>query len=217
MIGEVETPARFRNYGRQEAYRKSVQDRFKMEKALRDKLATKLVATCEKKFAGREFLSKVDVKELLAACDVPVERGWGVDHVYDYMVSDLSEESKQQGMPASRVEALARKSARYIMRAKEVDAVFDTFDTDGDGFLSRDELTAVLVKCKKDAMIRDGAREGVGALEHEPEVYDYELDAIIEESDWNKDGKIGRDEAAFAIATWMDQVDARLAVCCVIT
>ena len=215
MIGEVETPARFRNYGRQEVYRKSVQDRFKMEKALRNKLASKLVATCEKKFAGREFLSKVDVKELLAACDVPV--AGEDDHVYDYMVSDLSEESKQQGMPLRRVETLARKSARYIMRAKEVDAVFDLFDADGDGFLSRDELTAVLVKCKKDAMIRDGAREGVGALEHEPEVYDYELDAIIEESDWNKDGKIGRDEAAFAIATWMDQVDSQLALCCVIT
>ena len=215
MIGEVETPARFRNYGNQRAYRKSVQDRFKMEKALRDKLATKLVATCEKKFAGREFLSKVDVKELLAACDVPV--AGEDDHVYDYMVSDLSEESKQQGMPVRRVETLARKSARYIMRAKEVDAVFDLFDADGDGFLSRDELTAVLVKCKKDAMIRDGAQEGVGALEHEPVVYDYELDAIIEESDWNKDGKIGRDEATFAIATWMDQVDSQLALCCVIT
>ena len=75
MIGEVETPARFRNYGRQEAYRKSVQDRFKMEKALRNKLASKLVAPCEKKFAGREFLSKVDVKELLAACDVVKDAG----------------------------------------------------------------------------------------------------------------------------------------------
>ena len=45
------------------------------------------------------------------------------------------------------------------------------------------------------AMIATGAR-GVEALETDPVVYDYELGAFIEESDWNRDGKIGRDEAA---------------------
>ena len=43
------------------------------------------------------------------------------------------------------------------------------------------------------AMIATGAR-GVEALETDPVVYDYELDAFIEESDWNRDGKIGRVE-----------------------
>ena len=53
-------------------------------------------------------------------------------------------------------------------------------------------------------MIATGAR-GVEALETDPVVYDYELDASIEESDWNRDGKIGRDEAAFAASMGASQ------------
>ena len=75
-----------------------------------------------------------------------------------------------------------------------------------------------LIRARKDALIRDhGAQDGVGMLATTPVIFDRDLDAIIEKSDWDGDGCIGRDEAAFAIALYLEIQEKRDSACCVIS
>ena len=50
-----------------------------------------------------------------------------------------------------------------------------------------------------------------------PVIFDRDLDTIIEKSDWDGDGCIGRDEAAFAIALYLEIQEKRDSACCVIS
>ena len=80
------------------------------------------------------------------------------------------------------------------------------------------ELEMALIRARKDALIRDhGAQDGVGVLATTPVIFDRDLDAIIEKSDWDGDGCIGRDEAAFAIALYLEIQEKRDSACCVIS
>ena len=175
------------------------------------------MSTMTAKVGDRPALSAQEMRQLIG--EMTDARGAPVvidDETKSRLVSEFLNESGQ--VPSANIAKIAKRSACYLSKAKEVDAIFEAHDSNHDGKLSRKELEMALIRARKDALIRDhGAQDGVGMLATTPVIFDRDLDAIIEKSDWDGDGCIGRDEAAFAIALYLEIQEKRDSACCVIS
>ena len=203
----------FDKAGAEKKYRQGLQEKLAAEKQHRDKLMSTMTA----KVGDRPALSAQEMRQLIGemtdASGAPVVID---DETKSRLVSEFLDESGQ--MPSANIAKIAKRSACYLSKAKEVDAIFEAHDSNHDGKLSRKELEMALIRARKDALIRDyGAQDGVGVLATTPVIFDRDLDAIIEKSDWDGDGCIGRDEAAFAIALYLEIQEKRDSACCVIS
>jgi Ca2+-binding EF-hand superfamily protein len=108
-----------------------------------------------------------------------------------------------------------QKFSEYIRRKKEIDAIFDQFDKNRDGEMSRKELKKFLIEHEK------AQTRAVRGIVVHLMVHDEDIDFILAESDIDGDGKIDRVEVLTAIATWEQIANLELkkreeSSCCVI-
>ena len=199
--------------GAAEKYRHGLQEKLATEKQHRDKLMSTMMA----KVGDRPTIPAQEMRQLIG--EMTDANGASVvmdDETKARLVSEFLNESGQ--VPSANIAKILKRSARYLSKAKEVDAIFEAHDTNRDGKLSRAELEMALIRARKDALIRDyGAQDGAGVLATTPVIFDRDLDTIIEKSDWDGDGCIGRDEAAFAIALYLEIQEKRDSACCVVS
>jgi len=97
-----------------------------------------------------------------------------------------------------------RKYAEYVRKSKNIDEMFDKFDTNKDGVLSRSELKKALQAHEKKTG-RSGKAFGV-----ELTVDDKDVDFILEQTDADHDGTISRSELLPAIAAWEELAAIKL-------
>lgn len=130
----------------------------------------------------------------------------GVQFVIDMSKSN-NKESKSEGSDQISKEALKRaieKYSEYILRKKEIDQIFKQFDKNRVGEMNRKELKRML-----EAHERKVTRAVHGVVINLM-VDDDDIDVILEESDIDKDGKIGPTEVLTAIAAWEQIVQLEL-------
>ena len=131
-------------------------------------------------------------------------------------------------MPRAALLRAATKYRYYLQHAKQLDAMFDRFDRNRNGMLSRSELQRALndaernnLRVNDDGVMQKGTKRvtnmGGGV---QLRCSDDDLDYILRECDINGDGGIDKTELLAALATWKlltdQEMAERNAPCCVV-
>mmetsp|Transcript_1957 Transcript_1957/g.5176 ORF Transcript_1957/g.5176 Transcript_1957/m.5176 type:complete len:215 (-) Transcript_1957:124-768(-) len=88
------------------------------------------------------------------------------------------------------------KYGEYVRKSKDIDGMFDRFDANKDGVLSRSELKKALQAHEKKA------ERNVKGVQAKLLIDDKDIDFILEQSDADNSGAISRSELLPAIAAW---------------
>jgi Ca2+-binding EF-hand superfamily protein len=102
------------------------------------------------------------------------------------------------------------KYGDYLVNSKKVNEIFNRFDTNKDGVLSRKELWNAL-KEHEQGIVRHNAGRMV--------VTEEDLEMILQRCDADNSGKVSRDEILPAIAAWEELVSIKVEQqqdCCII-
>lgn len=105
------------------------------------------------------------------------------------------------------------KYGEYIKNSKSIDEIFEKYDKEHDGYLSKKELWKVLQDYERKA---NRSKNGIVI---KLMVFEEDVDWIIEESDCDQTGMINHSEYLPAIAAWEELAQQKLEApspCCVI-
>jgi len=107
------------------------------------------------------------------------------------------------------------KFADFIARSATINNVFDEFDVNKDGLLCRGELVKMLQNIEAFT-----ERKTIDGVVIRLDVFDDDIDFILEQSDQDGDGKISKIEVLAALGAWeglaLCKIDAVSKGCCVI-
>lgn len=99
---------------------------------------------------------------------------------------------------------LLEKYGVFLAKSKEINGMHDKFAKEEKGYLSRDELGKMLQDYeRKEPRSRAGLVVNLSVLESD-------INWIMEQSDVDGDGKIGRAECLPAVVAWEERVEMRL-------
>ena len=138
-----------------------------------------------------------------------------IDTINGHEEQKKSASSSGKGFVREAVLDALEKYGEYVKHAKMVNEMYNKFDKDKDGGLSRREFGRALEAYERNAN-RAGKKSGV--VVHLV-VTDADLDLILEKADANKDGEISRNEVLPALAAWEELAEIKLEkqdMCCVI-
>lgn len=90
------------------------------------------------------------------------------------------------------------KYGEYVRKSKDIDDIFDKFDANKDGVLSRSELKKALKAHEK----KSKADRNVHGMQAKLFIDDSDIDFILEQSDADNSGAVSRSELLPAIAAW---------------
>lgn len=175
---------------RREAVRKKRQARAKRAEQAFDKLSDDGVVLPEAKVEG--FLANVlqvpQEKLEAEAVELVISTARGAAH--------QSGEESSGGLAKSDLLGAVEKYGEYIRKSRQIDDIFDRFDANKDGVLSRSELKKALKAHEKKA------DRTVKGLQTKLFVDDSDIDFILEQSDADNSGAVSRSELLPAIAAW---------------
>ena len=120
---------------------------------------------------------------------------------------------KQEGLGKEALINAVEKYGEYVKHAKMVNEMYEKFDKDKDGGLSRKEFIKAL-----ESYERNANRSANGIAIHLI-VTDADLDLILEKADANNDGEISKNELLPALAAWEELAAIKVEnheSCCVI-
>ena len=138
-----------------------------------------------------------------------------IDTINGHEEQKKSASSSGKGFVREAVLDALEKYGEYVKHAKMVNEMYNKFDKDKDGGLSRREFGRALEAYERNAN-RAGKKSGM--VVHLV-VTDADLDLILEKADANKDGEISRNEVLPALAAWEELAEIKLEkqdMCCVI-
>lgn len=121
----------------------------------------------------------------------------------------------QESFPKDRLLVAVERFGEYAKQHKKVDAMYEKFDKDANGELSRSEFAKAL------QAYEDKAGRMAHGIVVRLVVTDADLDLILAKVDADQDGQISRTEMLPALATWEEVAAMKLeereqAACCVI-
>lgn len=110
--------------------------------------------------------------------------------------ADDSERGVSDVLAKSALLGAVEKYGEYVRKSKDIDDIFEKFDANKDGVLSRSELKKALKAHEKKA---DRKVKGVQAKLF---IDESDIDFILEQSDADNSGAVSRSELLPAIAAW---------------
>ena len=122
-----------------------------------------------------------------------------------------------QSLPKEKLLHAMDTYGEYVLQHKKVDAMYDRFDKDANGALSRAEFARALQAYED----RDANHHTAYGLPVRWVVTDEDLDFILAAADADADGQISRMEMLPALAAWEEMAAMKLAeqeksACCVV-